>query len=170
MHAHPDRGWLMSGWWYLNCDSCLKETRVRTGYYIVGTVDRSFLYRNLERFWDWSSTEKRPDGLLRRPYGCKLDRNFSTQWRVRTEVHVSGRMMLGLIGVRTVWHVVRTDGTVVRCASGQDGSIVRTTNRELKSSFFHSVQSLLRVLWIMESLFTASLHTQVILSKMRPKY
>jgi hypothetical protein len=26
----------------------------------------------------------------------------------------SGRMMLGLTGVRTVWHVVQTDGTVVR--------------------------------------------------------
>jgi hypothetical protein len=36
----------------------------------------------------------------------------------------SGRMMLGLTGVRTVCHVVRTDGTEVRCASGRDGSII----------------------------------------------
>jgi hypothetical protein len=26
--------------------------------------------------------------LLRRPDECKLDRNFSTQWRGRTEMHV----------------------------------------------------------------------------------
>jgi hypothetical protein len=81
----------------------------------------------------------------------------------------SRRMMLGLIGVRTVWHVVWMDGTVVRCASGRDGSIVRTADRESKSSIFHAVQSLLRVLWIVESLFTTSLHTQVILYRMRPK-
>jgi hypothetical protein len=74
----------------------------------------------------------------------------------------SGRMMLCLTGVRTVWQVVRTDGTVVRWASGRDGSIVRTADREQKSLIFHAVQSLLRVLWIVESLFTASLHTQVI--------
>jgi len=61
-------------------------------------------------------------------------------------------MMLGLTGVRTVWHVVRRDGTVVRWASGRDGSIVRTADREPKSLIFHAVQSLLRVLWIAESL------------------
>jgi hypothetical protein len=82
----------------------------------------------------------------------------------------SGRMMLGLTGVWTVWHVVLTDWTVVRWASGRDGSIVWTTDREPKSSIFHAVQSLLRVLWIVGSLFTASLHTQVILSRMEPKY
>jgi hypothetical protein len=82
----------------------------------------------------------------------------------------SERMMLGLTGVRTVWHVVRTNGTVVRWASERDVSIVRTADREPKSSIFHAVQSLLRVLWKVESLFTSSLHTQVILSRMRPKY
>jgi ribosomal protein L24E len=30
--------------------------------------------------------------------------------------------------------LVRTDGTVVRCASERDGSIVRTADREPKSS------------------------------------
>jgi uncharacterized membrane protein len=74
--------------------------------------------------------------------------------------------MLGLTCVRTVWHVVRTvwhvvrmDRTVVGWASGRDGLIVRTADREPKSSIFHAVQSLLRVLWIVESLFTASSHT-----------
>jgi hypothetical protein len=46
----------------------------------------------------------------------------------------SGWMMLGLTGVRAVWHIVRTDGTVVRWASGRDGSIVRMADREPKSS------------------------------------
>jgi ribosomal protein L24E len=58
----------------------------------------------------------------------------------------SGRMMLGLTGVLTVCHVVRTDGTVVRWASGRDRSIIQTANREPKSSIFHAMQSLLRVL------------------------
>jgi hypothetical protein len=40
-------------------------------------------------------------------------------------------MMLGLTGVRT-------DGTVVRCASGRDGSIIRTLtgNQNLRSAKF----------------------------------
>jgi len=82
----------------------------------------------------------------------------------------SGWMMLGLTGVRTVRHVVWMDGTMDRWAYGWDGTVVWTADREPKSSIFHAVQSLLRVLWIMESLFTTSLHTQVILSRMRPKY
>jgi hypothetical protein len=48
----------------------------------------------------------RPDGMARRSDG----------WN-------SGQM-----GVRTVWHVVWTDGTVDRWASGQDGTIVRTAD------------------------------------------
>jgi hypothetical protein len=41
-------------------------------------------------------------------------------------------MMLVLSGIRTEWHVVRTDGTVDKWASGRDGSIVRTADKELK--------------------------------------
>jgi len=55
-------------------------------------------------------------------------------------------MMLGPTGVRMVWHIVQIDGTVVRWASGRDGSIVWTADKEPKSSIFHAVQSLLRVL------------------------
>jgi hypothetical protein len=35
---------------------------------------------------------------------------------------------------------------VVRWASGWDGSIIQTADREPKSSIFHALQSLLRVL------------------------
>jgi hypothetical protein len=90
--------------------------------------------------------------------------------RSRRKCTSSGRMMLGLTGVRTVWHIVLTDGTVVRWASGRDDSIFWTADKEPKSSIFHAVQSLLRELRIVESLFKSSLHTQVILSRMRPKY
>jgi hypothetical protein len=38
--------------------------------------------------------------------------------------------MLGLTSVRTVRHVVRTDGTVDKWVSGRDGTIVRTADRE----------------------------------------
>jgi hypothetical protein len=41
-------------------------------------------------------------------------------------------MMLGLTGVWTVWHVVWTDETVVRWASGRDSTIGRTVDRELE--------------------------------------
>jgi len=47
--------------------------------------------------------------------------------------------MLGLTGVRKVWHVVRTDGTVVIWVSGRDASIIRTADSEPKSSIFHEV-------------------------------
>jgi hypothetical protein len=42
----------------------------------------------------------------------------------------SGRMILGLTGIRTVRYVVRMDGTVDRWASGRDGLIVRMVDRE----------------------------------------
>jgi hypothetical protein len=72
--------------------------------------------------------------LLRRLDGCNLNRNFSTQWRVRTEAHV----------VRTEAHVVRTDDAWSNwrsdgMARSQDGwnngqMGVRTADREPKSS------------------------------------
>jgi hypothetical protein len=64
--------------------------------------------------------------LLKRPDGCKLDRTFSTQWRVRTERMSSGQMMLGLYGVQTVWHVVRMDGTVT---DGRSDGMARSSGR-----------------------------------------
>jgi hypothetical protein len=41
-------------------------------------------------------------------------------------------MMLVYLAVRTVRHVVQTDGIVDRWAFGRDGSIVRTADRELE--------------------------------------
>jgi hypothetical protein len=39
MHQLPDHSYQMSGRFILNCNSCLTEIRVRTGYHIVRTVD-----------------------------------------------------------------------------------------------------------------------------------
>jgi hypothetical protein len=39
MHQHSDHSCQMSGRFILNCDSCLTEVRIRTGYHIVRTVD-----------------------------------------------------------------------------------------------------------------------------------
>jgi hypothetical protein len=39
MHQGLDHSCQMSGRFILNCDSCLTEIRVRTGYHIVRTVD-----------------------------------------------------------------------------------------------------------------------------------
>jgi hypothetical protein len=130
--ARPDHDRQSSGRVYLNCDSCLKETRVRTGYHIVRMVDRSSLYWNLERIWSWLSIERRPDGLLSRPDGCKLDRNFSNQWRVQTEMHV--------VRMDVAWSVWHLEGMALRpdewnswhMGVRMGWHIVRTTDRESK--------------------------------------
>jgi hypothetical protein len=71
--------------------------------------------------------------LLKRPDGCKLAQKLlDTVWGPDGMNTSSGRMMLIYLGSPDYRHVVRTDGTVDRWASGQDGSIVRTANRELE--------------------------------------
>jgi hypothetical protein len=88
---------------------------------------------------NWSSTERRSDVLLKRPNGCKLDRTFSTQWRVRTERHV--------VRMDDAWSVWSPDGMACRpdgwnsdrLSSGRDGSIVRTANRELRIFWLWSI-------------------------------
>jgi hypothetical protein len=158
MNACPDHSFQTSGRWYLNCNSCLKETRIQTGYHIVRTVDRSSLYWNLERIWDCSSTERRSNVLLKRPDKCKLDRTFSIQYSVQMEwSRRPDGWCWSVLAVRTVRHVVQTDGTVDRWASRRDGSIVRKADRK-SWILLTSKQNRLRSLWIVESLFTASLH------------
>jgi hypothetical protein len=82
---------------------------------------------------NWSSTGRRPDVLLKRPDGRKLAQKTSrysmgfrrNEYFVRTDD-------AGLSSVRTGWHVVQTDGTVDRWASGRDDLIVRMADRELE--------------------------------------
>jgi hypothetical protein len=98
-------------------------------------------------FWTWNESEA-DRSLMDVRTGCwdvrtdaSWNRIFSIQWRVRTERHI-----------------VRTDGTVDRWASRQDGTSSERLTGNLKSSTIFVVQSLLKMLWQVESLFTASLH------------
>jgi hypothetical protein len=74
MHARSDDGRLASGRLNLNCDSCLKEKRVRTKIHVVRTVAAIFPYIILEGIRNL--IEGRPDGLLSRPDGCKLEQKL----------------------------------------------------------------------------------------------
>jgi hypothetical protein len=53
-----------------DCDSCLKETLIRTGYHIVPTVDLSSLSWNLERnqklieYWEASGRDVETSGRM----------------------------------------------------------------------------------------------------------
>jgi hypothetical protein len=71
--------------------------------------------------------------LLKCPDGCKLAQKLlDTVWGPDEMNTSSGRMMLICLGGPNGRNVVRTDGTVDRWASGRDGSIVQTADRELE--------------------------------------
>jgi hypothetical protein len=127
------------------------EMCVRTGNHVVQTVYQS------SHIWTWKESEA-DRSLMDVRTGCwevrtdaSWNRSFSIQCRVRTERYVVRMDDAGLSGIRTVWHVVQTNGAMDRWTSG------RLTGN-LKSSIFFAVQSLLKMLWQVESLFTASLH------------
>jgi hypothetical protein len=89
--------WQVSGRLDLNCNTCLMDERVRMGYHVVRKVAAIFPYLCLERNLEaWSNTEDRPDGMLNRPDGCKLEQFEASQHRGRSgrESTLSGRMML----------------------------------------------------------------------------
>jgi hypothetical protein len=73
--------------------------------------------------WKESETGRLPIGVRT----CYWDVRMDARWiepsrhsgRSRRKCTSSGWMVLGLTGVRKVWHVVWTDGTVVRWASGR---------------------------------------------------
>jgi hypothetical protein len=71
--------------------------------------------------------------LLKCPDGCKLAQKLlDTVWGPDEMNTSSGRMMLICLGGPNGRNVIRTDGTVDRWASGRDGSIVQTADRELE--------------------------------------
>jgi len=95
-------------------------------------IDLSFI-----RTWKESETGQVPRGVRTGCWGVRTVASWIETFRhnggSERKSTSSGRMMLGLSGVRTVWHIIWTDGTEVRCASERDGSIVRTADREPKS-------------------------------------
>jgi hypothetical protein len=67
------------------------------GIHIVRSAAVIFPYLILERKYEaWSNIESRPDGLLKRPDGCKLVEFEALRHRGRSgwEFMLSGRMML----------------------------------------------------------------------------
>jgi hypothetical protein len=119
---------------------------------------------NLPIFWTCKESEA-DRSLMDVWTGCwdvrtnaSWNRSFLIQWRVRTERYVIRTDDAGLSSVRTVWHVVQTNGAVDRWASGRDNTSTGLLTGNLKSSIFFAVQSLLKMLWHVESLFTTSLH------------
>jgi len=85
-----------------------------------------FPYLNLERIWSWLITDRRPDGLLRCPDGCKLEQKLldtveGPDGKIRrpdgwcwSVWHPDGMTRRpddwnsGQMGVQTGWHFVRT--------------------------------------------------------------
>jgi len=104
--------------------TCLMETRVRTGNHVIRTVEAIFPYLHLERIGSLIDyCDVRTD--------ASWNRSFSIQWRVPTEIHVVWTDDAWSVGVQTVWHVVRTDGTVDRWASGWDDTSSGRLTRNL---------------------------------------
>jgi hypothetical protein len=103
---------------------------------------------NLPMFWTWKESEA-DRSLMDVRTGCwdvqmdaSWNRSFLIQWRVQTERYVVRMDDAGLSGVRTVWHVVWTNGAVDRWVSGQDNTSSGWLTGNLKSSiFFRSAES-----------------------------
>jgi hypothetical protein len=147
MNARPDHRCQTSGrWFWITILALRRRASGRDTTSSGRLIDLPFL-GTWEEIWNWSSTERRPDVLLKRPDGCKPDRTFSTQWRVRTERHV-----------------VRTDGTMTDGRpDGMAWSSGRLTGNWKSSDSEAFLNSRIPV---------EHRYTQVILSKhrMRPKY
>jgi hypothetical protein len=104
-----------------------------------GRLKQSSLKLNLERIWSWSITERRPDGLLKRPDGCNAGTIAS--WYSKGpdgKCTSSGWVMLGLSSVQT-------DGTVDRWHDRSDGW-------QGTGDYLSCRQNLLKLYWIAESL------------------
>jgi hypothetical protein len=100
---------------------------------------------NLPIFWTWKESDA-DRSLMDVRTGCwevQTDASwnwiFSIQCRVRTERYVVRTDDAGLSGVRTVWHVVRTNGVEGKWASGLDDTSSGWLTVNLKSSIFFAV-------------------------------
>jgi len=106
--------WSRIGNFHISC------TRVRTGNHIVWMGISIFPYSELGKnlklidHWEASGQVAKTSGRIQAgTVASRYSRGPKEKWTS------SGWMMLGLIGVRTVWYIVRMDGTVVRWVSGR---------------------------------------------------
>jgi hypothetical protein len=77
----------------------------------------------------------------------------------------SEQMVRDLSGIRTVWYVIRTDGTVDIWASRRDGTIIRTADREAEIYWLVSSAESSETLLNSRIPVKQHLYIQVILSK-----
>jgi hypothetical protein len=106
------------------------------------------LGKNLKLIDHWWTSGRAAEMSRRMQAGTEASRYSGGSRRKDTS---SRRMMLVCLASGQDEYVVRTDGTVDRWTSGW-------LTRNLKSSIFFAVQSLLKMLWQVESMFTAFLH------------
>jgi len=140
LHARPNQGWLTSGRWYLNCDSCLTYECVRTGNHVVRTSVSIFPYFELGK-------------------NMKLIDHWWTSGRA---AEMSGRMQAGTEASRYSGGFGRKDtssGWMEQWTDGRpDGMTLHPDGWHGIWILLSSMQSLLNMLWQVESLFTAPLH------------
>jgi hypothetical protein len=125
------------------------DERVWTGINVVRTVAAIFPYMCLERNSEaWSNIESRPDVLLKRSDGCKLEQFEASRHRgmSRWESTSSGCMML--------WTDGRPQG-MTRCLDGWQGT---------KFSALQTVQNLMEALLNSGIRVKKHLYEEVILS------
>jgi hypothetical protein len=90
---------------------------------LSGRLQESSLIWTWKEIWSYSITESRLDGLLRRPDGCKLEQKLlDAEEGLDENPHCPDGWCFGLSGVWTVWHFIRTAGTMDKWASGRDGT------------------------------------------------
>lgn len=104
--ARTSGSWrLTSGCLDFECTTCLMDERIQIGIHIVRMVAAVFPYLCFgKKSHSWSNTKWRPDVLLKRPNGCKLEQFEAFRHR--------GRFGLKVLIVQTdvAWTVERPDG------------------------------------------------------------
>jgi hypothetical protein len=124
-HIRCTRVWTMADW-SSDCWISIAILDLRRSTSGRESTSSGRLYQYSHK-WTWkesealSNTERRSDGLLRRPDGCKLEQKLldTVRGSDRSPRHSDGWWLVCL-GFWTVWHIVRTDGRVDRWASGRD--------------------------------------------------
>jgi hypothetical protein len=111
------------------CNSCLMNERVWTGFHIVRTVVVNFPYLCFgKKSRSWSNTECHSDVLLKRPDGCKLEQFEAFRQRGRSE-----RKVL----------VVRTEDALDTWASGR----YITSSEQLVRNRIFLTSRMCRIFW-----------------------
>jgi hypothetical protein len=159
LNAHPDHDWRLNGCiWIPILTLYMRASRRESTS--SGRLHQSSLIwtwiENLKLIDHWTSSGRAAKMSGRMQAGIEASRFSGGSERKSTS---SKRMILGLSGVWTVWHIVRTDGTVDRWAFGQNDTSSGWLTGNRKSSDLQAVQNLLKHFWIVESLWKASLHT-----------